>query len=392
MKVEEWISKISAERMSDNLWQLVNIPSPTRNEKDAALYFAQMLKNAGASVEIDSTIPNSPSVIGRLKGNRKGPTLQLTGHIDHVDVPHAKPKREGNIISGRGSADMKNGLTGILEIVQILKDTGCDFPGEILVTVYGLHEAPTGDGAGLNNLIAKGIKGDAAIVFEGLDNAAAIAANGMAIWNLKISIKEPACHEFSVEPNRPDLLGLAFSTANELRKKDNELKAAKNPFPLLARESLFIGQMHYGDFYNRVPNFVYMQGTRRWHPDKTFEQIKEDFDSILSPVSRSRSNEAISIETNWIFVGHSYQIDANEKIVKCLVDAHKAVRNTNCPIRGHSSVTDVSRIVRQGNIPAILCGFGTDTGHCDHEFVEISHIKKCCEVAMYTVFNFLKQP
>jgi acetylornithine deacetylase/succinyl-diaminopimelate desuccinylase-like protein len=386
MKAEELIAKISADTIADNLWQLVNIASPTRSEKNAALHFAKMLEATGAKVEVDLTLPNSPNVIGRLKGNRKGPTLQLAGHIDHIDVPHANPKREGNIISGRGSADMKNGLTGILEIVRILKSTGCDFPGEILVTVYGLHEAPTGDGTGLSNIIEKGIKGDAAIVFEGPDNAAAIAANGMAIWNLKISIKEPACHEFSVEPNRPDLLGIAFAAVNELKKKDEELKTAKNLFPLLARESLFIGQMHYGDFYNRVPNFAYMQGTRRWHPDKTFEQIKDDFDSILKKV---KITDAVIIETNWIFVGHSYQIDANEKIVKCLVDAHKTIRGKDCPIRGHSSVTDVNRLVRQAKIPTVLCGFGTDTGHCDYEFIEISHIKKCCEVAMQTVINFL---
>jgi acetylornithine deacetylase/succinyl-diaminopimelate desuccinylase-like protein len=162
----------------------------------------------------------------------------------------------------------------------------------------------------LSNLIEKGIKGDAAIVFEGPDNAAAIAANGMAIWNLKVSIKEPACHEFSVEPNRPDLLGIAFAITNELKKKDEELKTAKNLFPLLARESVFIGQMHYGDFYNRVPNFVYMQGTRRWHPDKTFEQIKTDFDSILQ---KAKVADSVMLETNWIFVGHSYQIERKRK-------------------------------------------------------------------------------
>lgn len=386
MKAEELISKISAESLADALWGLVNIASPTGSEKNAALHFAKMLEAAGAKVELDLTLPNSPNIIGRLKGNRKGPTLQLAGHIDHVDVPHPKPTRDKKIISGRGSADMKNGLAGILEIVKVLKSSGCDFAGEILVTVYGLHEAPTGTGAGLSNLIEKGIKGDAAIVFEGPDNAAAIAANGMAIWNLKISIKEPACHEFSVEPNRPDLLGIAITAVNELKKKDEELKSAKNPFPLLARQSLFIGQMHYGDFYNRVPNFVYMQGTRRWHPDKTFEQIKEDFDSVLKKL---KITDSVKIETNWLFVGHSYQIDANEKIVKCLVDAHKTICGKDCPIRGHSSVTDVNRLVRQAKIPAVLCGFGTDTGHCDYEFVEISHIKKCCEVAMQTVINFL---
>ncbi|HBG27969.1 MAG: hypothetical protein A2Y10_02985 [Planctomycetes bacterium GWF2_41_51] len=387
MNVEQLISQINADTMSENLWQLVNISSPTRNEKNAALQFAKMLEEAGASVEIDSTIPNSPNVIGRLKGNRKGPVLQLSGHLDHVDVAHPQPTRDGKIISGRGSADMKNGLTGILEIVRILKANGCDFSGEILVTAYGLHEAPLGDGAGLRNLIERGVKGDAAIVFEGPDNAAAIAANGMSIWNLNIKIKEPACHEFSVEPGRTDLLGVVIAITNALREKDEDLKKAKNNFPLLARESLFIGQLHYGDFYNRVPNSAYMQGTRRWHPDKNFGDIKKDFDSIIDNLKIPQS---VTIEQNWIFVGESYQIDANEKIVQSLVKAYKTVCNKDCPIRGHSSVTDVCRIVRQGKIPAVLCGFGTDSGHCDYEFVEIAHIKKCCEVALRTVMSFFE--
>lgn len=387
MNIEHLVSQINADTMSENLWQLVNISSPTRNEKNAALHFAKMLEAAGASVEIDSTIPNSPNVIGRLKGNRQGPVLQLSGHIDHVAVGHPKPTRDEKIISGRGSADMKNGLAGILEIIRILKANGCNFPGEILVTVYGLHEAPLGDGAGLRNLIEKGIKGDAAIVFEGPDNAAAIAANGMSIWNLNIKIKEPACHEFSVEPGRTDLLAVVLAVTNAIRKKDEELKNGRNDFALLARESVFIGQLHYGDFYNRVPNSAYMQGTRRWHPDKTFNNIKDDFTSILDSLKISKS---VTINQDWIYVGESYQIDANEKIVQSLLKAHKSAYNKECPVRGHSSVTDVCRLIRQGKIPAVLCGFGTDTGHCDYEFVEISHIKKCCEVALRTVMNFLE--
>ncbi|MGA2914695.1 MAG: M20/M25/M40 family metallo-hydrolase [Sedimentisphaerales bacterium] len=383
---EKLIAQINTDTLSENLWQLVCIPSPTGREKKAALHFADMLELAGAEVEIDPTLPDSPNVIGRLKGKRNGPVLQLAGHIDHVDVPHPQPKRDKKIISGRGSADMKNGLAGILEIVRILKTSGCDFAGEILVTVYGLHEAPLGSGAGLSNLIAKGIKGDAAIVFEGPDDAAAVAANGMGIWNVSLHLKEPACHELSVSADRPDLLGAVLLITDAIRKKDAELRNAANPFPLLFRESLFIGQVHYGDFYNRAPCTAFMQGTRRWHPDKSYEQIKDDFDSLLKNAAIPKS---VIVDKTWIYVGDSYQIETSEKIVQSLTKAYEAVYKKKCPIRGHSSVTDVSKIVRQGRIPAVLCGFGTETGHCDYEFVEIERIKRCCTVALRTVLNYL---
>ena len=138
---------INVDRMADDLWRLVGIPSPTCHEREAALAFADMLAAAGASVEVDETIHESPGVIGRLRGNRPGKVCQLAGHIDHICVSHPEPKREGSIISGRGAADMKNGLAGVLEMARVLNESGCDFPGEILITVYGRHETPAGKSA-----------------------------------------------------------------------------------------------------------------------------------------------------------------------------------------------------------------------------------------------------
>jgi len=152
---------INLDRVADDLWQLVNVPSPTGKERAFLDVYAERLARAGAEVRLQG----SPrSVVGRLKGNRPGRTFQLAGHADHIDVPHPAPTRTAEAISGRGAADMKAGLAGILEVVRVLKQGGCEFPGEILVTVYGGHEAPVGDSSALRNLIACGIVGDAALV------------------------------------------------------------------------------------------------------------------------------------------------------------------------------------------------------------------------------------
>ena len=108
------------------------------------------------------------------------------------------------------------------------------------------------------NLIDKGIKGEAAIVFEGPDDAAAIMANGMSIWNLTIK-GQPSCHELCAEANRPDLLEAVSVTIETLSRRDRRLRNDSNPFGLLASESLFVGQVHYGDFYNRIPNSAFLQ-------------------------------------------------------------------------------------------------------------------------------------
>ena len=383
---EKLVNRINTERLAQRVWKLVQIPSPTCKERDAAIAFKKMLSQAGAETRLDETIHDSPSVIGRLKGRRRGRTIQLAGHLDHIDIPHPVPKRDKKIISGRGAADMKNGLGGILEVVSVLNESGRDFPGEILVTAYGLHEAPSGNSAGLLHLIAKGVKGDAAIVCEGPDDAAAIAANGMAIWEVTLTHKEPSSHELCTKANKTELLMAAAKLINAISEKDRKLKACQKQHPLLAPESIFIGQLHYGDFYNRLPNKCTLQGTIRWHPDKHSGRVRGDFERMLKAV---RFGKNVKLASNWDIVGDSYEISRQEPIVRSLQKSYKFIKGKNMPVIGHSSVTDTCRLVRYGGIPAVLCSFGTSTGHADYEYANIAHMTRSAKILLLTVLDYL---
>lgn len=383
---ETILTQINPDRMREHLWTLVQIPSPTGHEKEAAAGFADLLARAGAVVEMDTTLPNSPSVIGRLTGNKPGAILQLAGHLDHIDIPHAPPQKEDDRISGRGSADMKNGLAGILEIVTILNESGCRFPGEILITAYGLHEAPDGDSQGLLNLLKQGVKGQAAIVFEGPCDGAAIMANGMAIWNVNLLHTEPPCHELCTDTDKFALPAAAAETVRMLRQKNRQLQEQKQTWSLLPPESIFIGQMHYGDFYNRLSDRCFLQGTRRWNPDKSFQEIQRDFQQLLDSLDLS---EKVHSECAWMLVGDSYETDAEERIVQCLRRSYERLYKKALPLKGHSSVTDTCRFVNHGQIPAVLWGFGTDTGHADFEFVTTDQLVSSCRVALLTVLDYL---
>jgi acetylornithine deacetylase/succinyl-diaminopimelate desuccinylase-like protein len=379
-------NRINAKRLAQRVWELVQIPSPTCREKQVAIAFRQMLSRAGAKTWLDNTIPDSPSVIGRLKGRRPGRTIQLAGHLDHIDIPHPAPKRDKMVISGRGAADMKNGLGGILEIISVLNESDCDFPGEILVTAYGLHEAPTGNSAGLLHLLDSGVKGDAAIVCEGPDDAAAVAANGMAIWEVTITHKEPSSHELCTKANKTELLMATTKLIKTMAKKDRELRARRGQHSLLAPESLFIGQLHCGDFYNRLSNKCFLQGTRRWHPDKRSNHVRDDFERMINTI---RPGKNITITNDWKLIGDSYEISHNQPIVRSLRKAYKCVNGKSMRVIGHSSVTDTCRLVRQGGIPAVLCGFGTSTGHADYEYADIAQMMRSARVLMLTVLDFL---
>jgi succinyl-diaminopimelate desuccinylase len=383
------IDRIRLERIADDLWHLVNIPSPTRKERDAALAFAAMLERAGASVQVDETLPSSPAVIGRLAGNRPGKTFQLAGHIDHIDVPHAPPSRDGGIIRGRGSADMKSGLAGILETVRVLAEAGCDFPGEILVTAYGLHEAPLGDGGSLISLIDKGIVGNAALVAESTHSAegmVVLAGKGQSVWNLTVTRSGQSCHELNYPTGAPGFFHTCLSVARALDDQGAKLAQTKSAWALLSPESLFTGQMHFGDFYNRVPTSCRLQGTRRWHPDKKLADIRKEMDGVLSSVSLPAG---VSVACDWMFVGEAYAVDKEDPVVRAQCRAIQSVTGKTPEFRGVSVVTDANRLVPMGGVPTVLCAFDNEFAHADVEYVRIDRLLEPCRVMTLTALEYL---
>jgi acetylornithine deacetylase/succinyl-diaminopimelate desuccinylase-like protein len=346
------LDRIRREHLAADLWQLVRIPSPTRRERAVALAFAEMLETAGAEVEVDETLPDSPNVIGR------------------------------------GSADMKCGLAGILEIVRILKSTGCEFPGQILVTAYGLHEAPLGDSRGLLNLIEGKVLGEAAIVFEGFQDRAIVMGKGQSIWNVNLVREGEVGHELRREPSADNLLQMTNRVIERLTAKNASFVSEAHDYPLLGSQSLFVGQVHYGDFYNRVPSQAFIQGTWRWHPDRKFQDVQAELKALLAEVP---CPENITIEDTWIFVGESFSFDPEERIVHALKSAYRQVTGKTMELAGSSGILDVNRLVPFGMIPAVSVSLDGESAHADYEYVRLERMEFGCRVALQTVLNYLKQ-
>src|SRR5579872_1240349 len=138
--------QIDPVRLRERALQLVQVESPTGHTAAAARLYASWLEEIGMEVElIDDTFPDTPTVVGILKGAGPGPRVVLNGHLDTVPIPHRGPARiEGERIYGRGSADMKGACVCALEAARVL--AGEPFSGELAIVAIGLHEAPGGRG------------------------------------------------------------------------------------------------------------------------------------------------------------------------------------------------------------------------------------------------------
>lgn len=386
MSLDNLQDRVSAHRLSDDLWDLVRIPSPTGRERKAALRYAAMLAEAGAEVEVDHSIADSPVVIGRLQGGGVGKTLQLAGHIDHIDVPHPEPERTPERISGRGAADMKSGLAAMLEVVRVFANSRESFVGNILVTAYGLHEAPLGHSEGIRGLIKRGIHGDAALVFEGPPDSAVVCGKGQSIWSLVIRRDGEACHELRRPAGADDLLRAAQDLGQRLLAENTRLCTAEATHTLLGPESVFIGQFHYGDFYNRAPVSCSLQGTWRWLPEKSFADIQRALHAVVASVDIPTG---ISVEQDWTFVGESFSLDPDERIVRALRCAYEELNGRSMKLAGVSGVLDTNRLVPIGHIPTVSLDCHGETAHGDREVVQISSMVAGCRLAVATAAHYL---
>lgn len=192
-------------RIAERALQLVNTESPTGSEQAAIDLVASWLEPVAdeidawvtpmSELEADPAYPGRevdrdevPVVAARITGNRPGPTIVLTGHVDTVPIGDAErwtrdPAGEidGDTLYGRGAADMKVGLVTAIEAFTVLSDEGRDFPGEIrLVAVPGEEDGGTGTLAA----IRRGWTGDLVVITEptsGPDGPQIVVAHGGAL-------------------------------------------------------------------------------------------------------------------------------------------------------------------------------------------------------------------
>ncbi len=134
---------VNRDRIVNEFMRLVQIPSPSKHERQVADYLIQRLNYLGLSVEEDKAGDiiggDSGNVIGRLAGT--GPALMFCAHMDTVQPGEGiQPVLEQGIISSASDTvlggDDKAGICAILEMLEIIKENHLPHPTlEIVFTV-----------------------------------------------------------------------------------------------------------------------------------------------------------------------------------------------------------------------------------------------------------------
>jgi acetylornithine deacetylase/succinyl-diaminopimelate desuccinylase-like protein len=378
-------SSIQSSRIADRTYELVRIASPTGSSDAVAERYAEMLEEIGLEVTLDRHFAGGPNVVGRWRGDGGGPTLALVGHLDTIHAPHAPPEQRGDRVYGRGADDMKGAMAAVVEAVGALRSAPIGLRGDVVVAAHSLHEAPVGKMEGLRRLIEHGALGDAVLVAESFPMEHQIlAGKGQAIFTITIRRPGEVVHENYATAGTLNPLDVAVEVAARLRARHQAL-AEEGDIPMLGPETLFIGEIHGGDFYNRVPVEARIVGIRRFGPARTWAMIEDEFRSLTDSIAVATGAD---IDVDLSGNGLGYTVLADAPIVDALARAHEHVTGRVLPVTGTKSVSDANMIVREGGIPAVCYGPNGTTAHADLEWVTHADLERAARVFAQLVLHY----
>ncbi len=173
-----------------------------------------------------------PVVAARLIGNKPGPKVTLTGHVDTVPPgegwtsdPH-QPRLDGDRLFGLGACDMKGGVVAAIAAFAAFAEAGRGFAGELeIVLVPGEEDG----GTGTLSAIRRGWGGDLVIITEPTSrdgNPQIVVAHGGAL-TFTIEVAGRSAHA-SIAPEGENALNHFGVVQKALSAIEAELNAAED--------------------------------------------------------------------------------------------------------------------------------------------------------------------
>ena len=393
--------------------ELVRTPSLANHESGVQQIIHNKLNSIGLSSKIipvifselehhpafndDGFSPDSRiNVTAVWKGKNNAKSLILNGHVDVVPIGPEKlwddDPFSGNIIDGkiygRGSCDMKAGLSSGLFAISILKYLGFVPDGDIIFqSVVGEESG----GCGTLTNIVKGYNADAAIILEPTSLKLSPIQSGALTFRLKVSGK--ATHASM----RWDGISAIEKYSLIHQSIINFEKERHDSFDVEYYQSkdrvapINIGTIEGGQWHSTVPESIIAEGRLGVFPGESNAKARQCFEDHINKFAQS---------DNWLkdhppviewFEGQfeSGQTSLDHPLIKELGKTYTNVSNQDAIIEGVTYGSDLRLFTNHANIPSVLFGPGdVRLAHAANENIPISEILISTEVIANMIVNW----
>jgi len=368
--------------------ELVQLPSPSKHERQVANYIAKFAKDCGFDVHEDSAADAVGGTTGNLiitakesgKIGKKN-NIIFSAHMDTVEFEKIPimPQFDGMIVRSDGDnivgADDKTGISALLMIMKWLSTESTVKHGKIRFIFTVCEEIALRGALALDSEWLEGY--DLGVVLDSsLPNQIVLAAP----TRLKLSITVKGIGGHAAYPE------CKINAAAVLAKAISRIPTGR----LDAHSTANVGIIKSGNIVNVIPESAYAEYEIRSHRKELLEfHLKQALFAIEGAVRESRimiadADDAddglyrsfvdVEVET----CCESYQHDKQSKGVKRV---EKAIQKTglDCVYGIEQGGSDANVFIKHG-LETILIGCGIHSAHSVEEYADLSETLTCVEI------------
>lgn len=350
------------------LQDVIQLETPNGNEEIVALYYKNLLEAHGIESQLIQYTDGRTNLVAELKGQEDGKILAVSGHMDVVDAgnpdlwtypPYGAEIHDG-VMYGRGTTDMKAGLTALIIAMIELKESGQDFAGTVrLLACVGEEIGMLGS----KQLTDLGYTED----IHGM----IIAEPSTPYYNTKHkgSIQyQVIAYGRAAHSSTPEKGVNTIQLINDFINKTNveiDEAAATAENDMLGKMLNVFTMIEGGNQINSVPEYTVLSGNARTIPEVGNDVVVGIFNDVIEEIN---ANGQGTLELN-LLQNNQYADGANDS---ALVDLIK-VEDPQAENRGLSGATDGSNFTNVDNkFDFVIYGPGRiGSAHTIDESIEV---------------------
>jgi acetylornithine deacetylase/succinyl-diaminopimelate desuccinylase-like protein len=354
---------------------LVNIPSPTGAEKACADHIIGRYHAAGIKVLPQTMEDGRANAIGIIKGDGRGATLMLNGHMDTSyvgderylpDTPGYRPVAviDGEWIYGLGIYNMKGSLACFLHAAEILRRAGVRLAGDLVVACVAgeIEKAPVdrfqgplyrGGGCGTWYAITHGAVADFAVVGEP-SGMTLMRAHGGYVWT-RITLVGAPMHTIYGSP-RTNTINNMVKVMNALQAwgDDYEKRRAHLGMPAHVTLSAIEGGWPYR--CSRVPIACTLYVDTRLMPGQAPLEVQREIEDVIAGLRRDDPDLAqLHLDMNIFMNQWGSECEPEEAIFRAVSEAHLQTTGKDVAVTAIPFASDAGELNAHG-IPALNYG------------------------------------
>lgn len=340
----------------------------------------ERLRGAGLDPYIDYNRDKSKANLYAIIGPRTGGGVALSGHSDVVPVEGQEwtrdpwtLTREGGLLYGRGTTDMKGFIAVVLAAVPAMLDAPLREPVHLCVS-HDEEIGCVGVRSLLEYLAAQSTRPRSCIVGEPTSMDVVTAHKGK--MSVRCHVKGRACHS-ALAPQGVNavhaaarVIGFLMDMARDRRENGPFDQAYDVP-----HSTIHAGVIHGGTMVNIVPAECDFEFEFRNLPEEeSAEMLAEVQRFAAEQVAPEMHTGEHGVEFDWQELSHfaGLSSDENDAVVKLV---RRLTANNR--IRKVGFGTEAGGFSRTG-IQSVVCGPGSITqAHTPDEFIEIHQLADC---------------